>query len=94
MKKKFLCLVSLLMTPILFLILITAVCLIKLPDKIYTKNDETVPSIAPIGNTITKVDDDSNKYEIKFLGMIPLKKCRSRKNKRSRVISWRCTYWC
>ncbi|KJZ86380.1 hypothetical protein ClosIBUN13A_CONTIG250g04030 [Clostridium sp. IBUN13A] len=61
------------MTPILFLILITAVCLIKLPDKIYTKNDETVPSIAPIGNTITKVDDDSNKYEIKFLGMIPLK---------------------
>ncbi|EDT76336.1 SpoIVB peptidase [Clostridium butyricum] len=73
MKKKFLCLVSLLMTPILFLILITAVCLIKLPDKIYTKNDETVPSIAPIGNTITKVDDDSNKYEIKFLGMIPLK---------------------
>ncbi|WP_394900134.1 SpoIVB peptidase [Clostridium butyricum] len=73
MKKKFLCLVSLLMTPILFLILITAVCLIKLPDKIYTKNDETVPSIAPIGNTITKVDDDSNKYQIKFLGMIPLK---------------------
>ena len=73
MKKKFLCLVSLLMTPILLLILITAVCLIKLPDKIYTKNDETVPSIAPIGNTITKVDDDSNKYEIKFLGMIPLK---------------------
>ncbi|MDB2158845.1 MULTISPECIES: SpoIVB peptidase [Clostridium] len=73
MKKKFLCLVSLLMTPILFLILITAVCLIKLPDKIYTKNDETVPSIAPIGNTITKIDDDSNKYEIKFLGMIPLK---------------------
>ncbi len=73
MKKKFLCLVSLLMTPILFLILITAVCLIKLPDKIYTKNDEGVPSIAPIGNTITKVDDDSNKYEIKFLGMIPLK---------------------
>lgn len=73
MKKKFLCLVSLLMTPILFLILITAVCLIKLPDKIYTKNDESVPSIAPIGNTITKVDDDSNKYEIKFLGMIPLK---------------------
>jgi len=61
------------MTPILFLILITAVCLIKLPDKIYTKNDESVPSIAPIGNTITKVDDDSNKYEIKFLGMIPLK---------------------
>ncbi|WP_330680869.1 PDZ domain-containing protein, partial [Clostridioides difficile] len=54
-------------------ILITAVCLIKLPDKIYTKNDETVPSIAPIGNTITKVDDDSNKYELKFLGMIPLK---------------------
>lgn len=73
MKKKFLCLVSLLMTPILFLILITAVCLIKLPDKIYTKNDESVPSIAPIGNTITKVDDYSNKYEIKFLGMIPLK---------------------
>lgn len=73
MKKKFLCLFSLLMTPILFLILITVVCLIKLPDKIYTKNDESVPSIAPIGNTITKVDDDSNKYEIKFLGMIPLK---------------------
>lgn len=81
MKKKFLCLVSLLMTPILFLILITAVCLIKLPDKIYTKNDESVPSIAPIGNTITKVDDDSNKYEIKFLGMIPLKSVEVKKIK-------------
>ncbi|MGM9934758.1 SpoIVB peptidase [uncultured Clostridium sp.] len=73
MKKKIFCFISLLMTPILFLILITAVNIISLPNKIYTKNDETVPSVAPIGNTITKIDDNSNRYEIKFLGMIPLK---------------------
>ena len=72
MKKKIFCLISLLMTPILFLILITAVNIINLPSKIYTKNDETVPSVAPIGNTMCQIDD-SNKYEIKFLGMIPLK---------------------
>ncbi len=73
MKKKIFCFVSLLMTPILFLILITAVNITNIPSKIYTKSDETVPSVAPIGNTISKIDDDSNKYEIKFLGMIPLK---------------------
>ena len=72
MKKKIFYLISLLMTPILFLILITAVNIVNLPSKIYTKNDETVPSIAPIGNTISQIND-SNKYEIKFLGMIPLK---------------------
>lgn len=72
MKKKIFCFISLLMTPILFLILITVVNIINLPSKIYTKNDETVPSVAPIGNTISQIDD-SNKYEIKFLGMIPLK---------------------
>lgn len=73
MNKRCLYFISLLMTPILCLILITTLCVIKLPDKIYTKSDETVPSVAPIGNTITKVDGDSNKYEIRFLGMIPLK---------------------
>lgn len=73
MKKKICCVISLLMTPILILILMTAVNVINLPNKIYTQNDETVPSIAPIGNTINKIDDISNKYEIKFLGMIPLK---------------------
>ncbi|WP_294392675.1 SpoIVB peptidase [uncultured Clostridium sp.] len=72
MKKKIFCFISLLMTPILFLILITTVNVINLPSKIYTKNDETVPSVAPIGNTISQIDN-SNKYEIKFLGMIPLK---------------------
>lgn len=73
MKKRYLYFISLIMTPILFLILITTIYLIKLPEKIYTKSDGTVPSIAPIGNTITKIDKNSNKYEIKFLGMIPLK---------------------
>ncbi|WP_294376712.1 SpoIVB peptidase [uncultured Clostridium sp.] len=72
MKKKFFCFISLLMTPILVLILMTTISIINLPNKIYTKNDETVPSVAPIGNTINQVDD-SNRYEIKFLGMIPLK---------------------
>lgn len=72
MKKKIFCFISLLMTPILFLILMTAVNIINLPSKIYTKNDETVPSVAPIGNTMSQIDN-SNKYEIKFLGMIPLK---------------------
>lgn len=73
MKKRYLYFISLIITPILFLILITTIYLIKLPEKIYTKSDETVPSIAPIGNIITKIDNNSNKYEIKFLGMIPLK---------------------
>ena len=63
MKKKIFCVISLLMTPILILILMTVVNVIKLPNKIYTQNDETVPSIAPIGNTINKIDDISNKYE-------------------------------
>ena len=73
MKKKIFCFISLLMTPILILILITAISVINLPEKIYTQNDETVASVAPIGNTISKIDYISNRYQIKFLGMIPLK---------------------
>ena len=37
MKKKFLCITSLLMTPILILILITTISIINFPNKIYTK---------------------------------------------------------
>ena len=84
MKKKIFCLISMLMTPILFLILITAVNIINLPNKIYTRNEETVPSVAPIGNTISQINN-SNKYEIKFLGMIPLKSVEVEKIKELEV---------
>ena len=73
MKKKIFCFISLLMTPILILILMTIINVVNLPQKIYMKDSETVPSIAPLGNTISKVDQVSNRYQIKFLGMIPLK---------------------
>lgn len=70
MKRKFLCAASIFITPILILILITITNIINLPKIIYTSNEKTVSSIAPIGNTINKNKD---KYEIKFLGMIPIK---------------------
>ncbi|MBQ3423227.1 MAG: SpoIVB peptidase [Romboutsia sp.] len=72
MKKKIFYMISLIMTPILILILLTTVNLIGIPSKIYTKNDESMPSIAPIGNTIRKIDN-KDEYQIRFLGMIPLK---------------------
>jgi SpoIVB peptidase. Serine peptidase. MEROPS family S55 len=61
------------MTPILILILFTTMSIRKLPSKIYTRDEKTVQSIAPIGNTISKIGNNDNEYEIKFLGMIPLK---------------------
>ncbi len=73
MKKKILYSTSLIMTPILILILFTTISIRKLPSKIYTRDEKTVQSIAPIGNTISKIGDNDNEYEIKFLGMIPLK---------------------
>jgi stage IV sporulation protein B len=73
MKKKLLYTTSLIMTPILILILFTTLSIRKLPSKIYTRDEKTVQSIAPIGNTISKSGDNENEYEIKFLGMIPLK---------------------
>lgn len=72
MKKKFSYIISLIMTPILILILLTTINLIGIPSKIYTKNDESMPSIAPIGNTIRKVGN-KDEYQIRFLGMIPVK---------------------
>lgn len=81
MKKKFLCTTSLLITPILILSLITAISIFNLPNKIYTANEETVQSIAPIGNTIDKIKGNDNKYEIKFLGVIPLKSLEVQKIK-------------
>lgn len=72
MKKKLLCTTSLIIAPILILVLITTISISNLPNKIYTKDEKTVQSIAPIGNTINKVNNN-NEYEIKFLGMIPLK---------------------
>ena len=54
MKKIVLYATSLIMTPILILILITTISISKLPNKIYTKDEKTVQSIAPIGNTINK----------------------------------------
>lgn len=73
MKKKLLCTTSLIIAPILILVLITIINISNLPNKIYTKDEKTVQSIAPIGNTINKVNNNKNEYEIKFLGMIPLK---------------------
>ncbi|AGX43650.1 SpoIVB peptidase [Clostridium saccharobutylicum] len=73
MKKKIFCAISLIITPILILILMTTINIKRLPDKIYTKDERTVPSIAPIGNTIDKISNSKDQYEIKFLGMIPLK---------------------
>ena len=81
MKKKLLCTTSLLITPILILILITLMNISNLPSTIYTKNEKTVQSIAPIGNTINKIENNENKYEIKFLGMIPLKSLEVQKIK-------------
>lgn len=81
MKKKLLCTTSLLITPILILSLITAISIINLPNKIYTANEQTVQSIAPIGNTIDKIKGNNNKYEIKFLGVIPLKSLEVQKIK-------------
>lgn len=81
MKKKFLCTTSLLITPILILSLITAISIINLPSKIYTANEKTVQSIAPLGNTIDKIKGNNNKYEIKFLGVIPLKSLEVQKIK-------------
>ncbi|OOM80981.1 SpoIVB peptidase precursor [Clostridium puniceum] len=81
MKKKLLCTTSLLIAPILILSLITAFSLINIPNKIYTANEKTVQSIAPIGNTINKINENENKYEIKFLGVIPLKSLEVQKIK-------------
>ena len=85
MKKKLLCTTSLIITPILILILITTINIVKLPKKIYIRNEKTVQSIAPIGNTIDKVKDNENKYEIKFLGVIPLKSLEVQKIKNLEV---------
>ena len=85
MKKKLLCTTSLIITPILILILITTISIVNLPKKIYIRNEKTVQSIAPIGNTIDKVKNDENKYEIKFLGVIPLKSLEVQKIKNLEV---------
>jgi len=85
MKKKLLCTTSLIITPILILILITTMSIINLPKKIYIRNEKTVQSIAPIGNTINKVKDNENKYQIKFLGVIPLKSLEVQKIKNLEV---------
>ncbi|AGF56518.1 stage IV sporulation protein B [Clostridium saccharoperbutylacetonicum] len=81
MKKLFIYTTSLIITPILILILMTFINLSKLPDKIYTKDEKTVQSLAPIGNTINKVKNEKNQYEIKFLGMISLKSLQVEKIK-------------
>ncbi|WP_297422165.1 SpoIVB peptidase [Clostridium sp.] len=79
MKKKLLCTTSLIITPILILILMTTISIRKIPNKIYTKDEKTVSSIAPIGNTINKINNKDDQYEIKFLGMIPLKSLQIQK---------------
>src|SRR5471030_41678 len=81
MKKKLLCTISLIIAPILILVLITTISISNLPNKIYTRDEKTVQSIAPIGNTINKIDKNKDKYEIKFLGLIPLKSLEVQKIK-------------
>lgn len=81
MKKKLLYTTSLIITPILILILFTTINIRKLPNKIYTKDEKTVQSIAPIGNTINKTGINENEYQIKFLGVIPLKSVEVQKIK-------------
>lgn len=81
MKKKLLSVASLIITPILILVLMTTINLKSLPNKIYTNKDIPVSSFAPLGNTINKINNTKNEYEIKFLGMIPLKSLEVQKVK-------------
>lgn len=71
-KKNLNRIIGFIITLILILILVPTVTVINLPDKIYT-NNISVSSLAPLGNTIAKDENGDNKYEIKLLGMIPLK---------------------
>ncbi|NSB26087.1 hypothetical protein BJV43_003035 [Clostridium saccharoperbutylacetonicum] len=66
MKKLFIYTTSLIITPILILILMTFINLSKLPDKIYTKDEKTVQSLAPIGNTINKVKNEKINMKLNF----------------------------
>lgn len=72
MKKNLNRIIGFIITLILILILVPTVTVINLPDKIYT-NNISVSSLTPLGNTIAKDENGDNKYEIKLLGMIPLK---------------------
>lgn len=81
MKKKSFFNISLIITPILILVFMTIINIKNLPNKIYITNDIQTSSIVPIGNTINKVIDNKDKYEIKFLGMIPVKSVEVQKVK-------------
>jgi len=72
MKKIFNRAIGFVVTLILILILVPTITIMNLPNKIYTNNISAY-SLAPLGNTISKDQENDNKYEIKFLGMIPLK---------------------
>lgn len=72
MKKNLNRIIGFIITLILILVLVPTVTVINLPDKIYA-NDISASSLAPFGNTIAKDENNDNKYEIKLLGMIPLK---------------------
>ncbi|MBN1042556.1 SpoIVB peptidase [Clostridium botulinum] len=73
MKKKILKTISLITAPILILVLITSIYLKGIPNTIYTNKDIPVSSMIPVGSTINKVEDYGNKYQIKLLGLIPVK---------------------
>lgn len=72
MKKNLNRIIGFIITLILILVLVPTITVINLPDKIYA-NDISASSLAPFGNTIAKDENSDNKYEIKLLGMIPLK---------------------
>lgn len=72
MKKNFNKIIGFVVTLILILILLPTITIMNIPNKIYT-NNISVYSLAPLGNTISRNQENNNKYDIKFLGMIPLK---------------------
>ncbi|SFC97057.1 SpoIVB peptidase [Clostridium uliginosum] len=73
MNKKILSAISLITAPILILVLITTINISNIPNKIYINRDMPVSSIIPIASTLNKVVDTKNKYQVKLLGVIPIK---------------------
>ncbi|MBW6410957.1 SpoIVB peptidase [Clostridium weizhouense] len=81
MKKKILSVISLITAPILILVLMTTINIINIPNIIYTNKDIAVSSMIPRGSTLSRIKDDQNKYQIKLLGVIPVKSLEVQKVK-------------
>lgn len=85
MKKKILKASSMMIAPILILVLITSIYLKGIPNIIYTNKDIAVSSIIPIGSTISKIENNNDKYQVKLLGLIPIKSLEVQKIKNLEV---------